>query len=77
MGMGEKILSSYVTGRPVRLLATHLNGIMAMAEDSTTRTHGEGECWEEDLHSLSCSEDEDIGTLDIKHTAALHLQFGP
>ena len=26
-------------------------------------THDEGECWEEGLHSLSCSEDEDRGEL--------------
>ena len=38
-------------------------GTMTMAEDSTTSTHDEGECWEEDLHSLSCSEDEDRGGL--------------
>ena len=38
-------------------------GTMATAEDSTTSTHDEGECWEEDLHSLSCSEDEDRGGL--------------
>ena len=50
-------------------------GTMATA-DSTTSTHDEGECWEEDLHSLSCSEDEDRGelvymdTFHIKHTAA-------
>ena len=39
-------------------------GTMATAEDSTTSTHDEGECWEEeDLHFLSCSEDEDRGGL--------------
>ena len=35
-------------------------GTMAM-EESTTSTHDEGECWEEDLHYLSCSEDKDRG----------------
>ena len=37
-------------------------GTMATA-DYTTSTHDEGECWEEGLHSLSCSEDEDRGEL--------------
>ena len=37
-------------------------GTMATA-DCTTSTHDEGECWEEGLHSLSCSEDEDRGEL--------------
>ena len=31
--------------------------------DCTTSTQDEGECWEEGLHSLSCSEDEDRGEL--------------
>ena len=62
----------------------HYLGTMAIAEDSTISTHDEGECWEEDFHSLSSSEDEDRGGLvmhwinfHIKHTAAsqcvLHL----
>ena len=31
--------------------------------DCTTSTHDEGDCCEEGLHSLSCSEDEDRGEL--------------
>ena len=45
--------------------------------DCTTSTHDEGDCCEEGLHSLSCSEDEDRGELVctglifiLKHTAA-------
>ena len=37
-------------------------GTMATA-DCTTSTHDEGDCCEEGLHSLSCSEDEDRGEL--------------
>ena len=37
-------------------------GTMATA-DCTTSTYDEGECWEEVLHSLSCSEDKDRGEL--------------
>ena len=57
-----------VTILPITVTFTYQNfvlvkgiypGTTAMAKDSTTSTHDEEECWEEDLHSLSCSEDEE------------------
>ena len=50
--------------REIDLISVGRNypGTMATA-DCTTSTQDEGECWEEGLHSLSCSEDEDRGEL--------------
>ena len=45
-----------------RRLFLHYPGTMATA-DCTTSTQDEGDCWQEGLHSLSCSEDEDRGEL--------------
>ena len=61
-----QIISSYELARPVMgtifLVSMSYPGTMAKA-DVTTSTHDEGQCWEEGLHSLSCSEDEDRGEL--------------
>ena len=38
------------------------SAVRLLAADATSTNDG-GECWEEDLHSLSCSEDEDRGEL--------------
>ena len=43
--------------------------------DCTTTTHDEGEFWEEGLHSLSCSEDEDRGELVCTGLNKAHCCF--
>ena len=62
LGQNEPLYCNVPDSLSESLARARLPGTMATA-DCTTSTHDEGDCCEEGLHSLSCSEDEDRGEL--------------